>query len=160
MQAFYRPSLDYSTTFVVNRSNVETKVGNSDTQSNENDILDRWQLNFEDKLITTNRNNQKVLDLDKAIAAYDAFDSFVIDFGKAQRANRSIEPFKKRFIEVLNKVGIEFSPEALNFYLLSNTVKNEETGLSDIAPAFNILVDSLQYVYEKVKVQSLLLLVI
>ena len=146
VQAFYRPSIDYSTTFIVGSSKYQTKIGSPDVQSSENDILDKWQLKFEDKLITTNRKNQKILRLDKAKAAYDAYDSFVYKFGKKVRAGEAIsEGLKKEFLQVLSKLGIEFSPSALDFYLKTNAIKG------DVTTSFTILIESLNYVFEKSK---------
>ena len=146
VQAFYRPSINYSTTFIVGSSKYQTKIGSPDVQSSENDILDKWQLKFEDKLITTNRKNQKILRLDKAKAAYDAYDSFVYKFGKKVRAGEAIsEGLKKEFLQVLSKIGIEFSPSALDFYLKTNAIKG------DVTTSFAILIESLNYVFEKSK---------
>tara|TARA_R110000822_G_scaffold91611_5_gene211116 strand:+ start:195 stop:6860 length:6666 start_codon:yes stop_codon:yes gene_type:complete len=142
VQAFYRPELNYSTTFVEGRSGNSTTIGDPDVQSNEKDILNLWQLKYEDKLTTTSNAGKKILNLKAAKKAVEAFTDLRQRLGFAVRNDHDLYPFKADMLKVLHAIGAEVSKEALDYHIANSSIEGDES------IGYSKVLSGLKYVFE------------
>jgi len=131
VQAFLRPDLDYTTTFVDGTSRTGTRIGSPDVQSSEKNIRDNWQIAYEQLMTKPNQVGKRILDVrnaEKAVAAYTAFNKKLKEVYKRAlivskktniqdltEADIKLKPIAKVFAKVLNTIGVQADPVALEY---------------------------------------------
>ncbi len=154
VQAFMRPELDYTTTFVDGTSRTGTRIGSPDVQSSEKNIRDNWQIAYEQLMTKPNQVGKRILDVrnaEKAVAAYTAFNKKLKEvykraLVKAKKTNIQdlteadvqLKPIAEVFAKVLNTIGIQADPVSLE-YLFKQS--------ANPAIEANNLMSSLKYVF-------------
>ena len=136
VQAFMRPLLDYTSTFVDETSRNGTRIGNPDVQSSEKNIRDNWQINYENAITKTNVLGRRILNVDKAVRAVQAYTTFNTQLKqvykdslrKAKKKNIAdllsseinLNKIAKDFTNLLKTIGIEVDVKAME-YLFKNS---------------------------------------
>ena len=148
VQAFYRPSIDFSTTFVEKQSKYSTVIGSPDVQSSEKDILATWQVNFEKKLLTVSRAGRKVLDLKAAEDALSDYNKLVKEIGYARRNDLPLAQFNAKILNLLESIGVTMSKAALKYHILNTSTEEDPT------IGYTMLMSGLNYVFQSSKAKG------
>lgn len=148
VQAFYRPSIDFSTTFVEKESRYSTIIGSPDVQSSEKDILNMWQVSFEKKLLTVSDAGRKVLDLKAAQGALDKYNKLTKDIGYARRNDFPLTRFNGQILDLLKSIGVDMSSAALKYHILNTSTEEDPT------IGYAMLMSGMNYVFQKSKAKG------
>ncbi len=134
VKTFNRPRIQYTSTFIEGDSKNEVRIGSPDVNSSANNVLDNWKESFENKLLSLNDKQQKVVNL-KAVALakkeYESLNKLLnTEVAKWSRSGKQVPVnFKKiinKFKETLDTVGINMSPEALT-YLVNQAEEDKQS---------------------------------
>jgi len=154
VQAFMRPELDYTSTFVDGTSKVGTRIGSPDVQSSEKNIRDNWQIAYEQLMTKPNQTGKRILDVRNAERAVKAYKEFNAKLKQVYK--RALVSAKKQSLQDLTEADIDLSLIAKVFAQMLNTigVQADSTALEYLFkqgknPAIeaNSLMSDLKYIF-------------